>query len=190
MSRLQSLGEILCPDLDSWRAWLQANHAQQSSIWLVRFRKGRGPALAYADARDEALCWGWIDSLPRARDADTTSLLMSPRRTGSAWSKINRERITALESDGRMQPAGREAVQRAMADGSWNLLAVTDDLAVPPDLALAIAALPPAAESFAAFPLSARRAMLEWLALAKRPETRARRIEAIAGAARDGRRAR
>lgn len=154
------------------RAWLAANHDRDEAIWLVTFKKGGGrPHVPWSDVVDEALCFGWIDSLPRKLDAERTMLLLSPRRPGSRWSRINRDKVERLTAAGLMTPAGA-----AKADGSWQALDTVDALLVPDDLAAALAGHPPAAARFAAFSPSSRRGILEWIAAARRPDTRARRI--------------
>ena len=161
--------------LAGWRAWLAENHATAGTIWLVRRRKGQPGALSYADARDEALCWGWIDSVARKLDETRTLTRMSPRRPGSPWSGVNKGRVEALRAAGRMRPAGEAAIEVAKADGSWTVLDAASRLAVPDDLAAALAAAG-ARAAFDGFAPSSRRAILEWVALAKRDATRARRV--------------
>lgn len=164
-----------------WRAWLAAHHARQAGVWLVSYKKATGkPRLTYDEAVEEALCWGWVDSLPRTLDAERSMLYFAPRKAGSGWSKLNKARVARLEAEGRMQPAGRAKVEQAQADGSWSLLDEVDALVVPPDLEEAFARHPGAAEHFAAFPPSARRGILEWIVQAKKPETRAKRIDETA----------
>jgi uncharacterized protein YdeI (YjbR/CyaY-like superfamily) len=173
----------------AWRAWLARHHRHPGSVWVVTWKKGRGPHVPYADVRDEALCFGWIDSRPARLDAERTMLLLSPRRPGSGWSRVNKARVDALEADGRMTDAGRAAIAAARADGSWHALDAAHALVVPTDLRAALDAHPPAAARFAAFAPSARRGILEWIGSAKRPDTRARRVAATARLAAQGLRA-
>lgn len=166
---------------DEWRRWLERHHAQAESIWLVTWKKGRGPHVPYADVVEEALCFGWVDSLPRRLDDARTMLLLSPRRPGSAWSRVNRERVAKLLAAGQMAPAGLAKLEAAKLDGSWSRLETVDALTVPDDLAAAFrSAGGKAAANFAAFPPSVRRGILEWIAQAKRRETRARRVHETA----------
>lgn len=159
------------------RDWLRAHHRQSESIWLVTYKKHVADKyVAKDDIVDEVLCYGWIDSLPRKLDADRTMLRLSPRKPGSAWSKINKDKIARLEKQRRMRVPGRRKIERAKADGSWTFLDDVEAMIVPDDLAQALAARPGAAENFERFPKSARRGILGWIKLAKRPETRARRI--------------
>lgn len=176
---------------EQWRAWLAANHASAPGVWLVTWRTGTGnPVLDYDAAVEEALAWGWIDSKAGSVDDERSRLAFTPRKPGSGWSRSNKERIARLEQQGLMQPAGRALIDAAKADGSWTLLDDVEDLVVPPDLDAAFARLPGSREQWDAFPASPRKQMLWWIVTAKRPDTRASRIEQIAAAAAEGRRAR
>lgn len=172
----------------AWRAWLVAHHASAGSVWLVIPRKGHG-ALTAIEASEEALCFGWIDSRPRKLDATRSLLLMSPRKPGSAWSGVNKARIERLRAEGRMAEPGEAAIARAMTDGSWALLDGATALEEPGDLRAALDATPGAWDAWRGFPPSHRRANLEWLAQAKRAETRAARVAEIAARAAKGERA-
>jgi uncharacterized protein YdeI (YjbR/CyaY-like superfamily) len=181
---------VEAPTRPAWRAWLDANHATTGSVWLVLNRKDSGlPVMTAAEAAEEALCFGWIDSRPGRLDARRSLLLMSPRKPGSAWSGVNKDRVARLAAAGRMAPAGIAAVERAKADGSWARLDGATALVEPPDLLAALAVAPGAAAAWGGFPPSHRRANLEWIAQAKRPETRAARIAEIAQRAARGERA-
>lgn len=173
-----------------WRAWLAANHGRGESIWFVYGKKGSGAARLEPDeAIEEALCFGWIDSLPRKVDEARSKLRFSPRKAGSNWSALNKRRAEAMIAAGLMTPAGQAKVDAARADGSWSALEEVDALVVPDDLAEAFARHPGSAEAFAGFPRSTRRGILEWILNAKRPETRAKRLEETASLAATGERA-
>jgi uncharacterized protein YdeI (YjbR/CyaY-like superfamily) len=175
---------------DAWRAWLETNSARSAGAWLVSWKKHTGrPAIPYDDAVEEALCFGWVDSKPRRIDDDRTALWFSPRRRGSAWSRPNKERVARMEAAGRMTAAGRATVEAAKADGTWTKLDEVEDLTVPDDLAAALAARPGARDLFDGFPRSARRGILEWIVQAKKPETRAARVDETARLAERGERA-
>lgn len=109
--------------LAEWRTWLQANHTRRASVWLITFKKGASrPHLPYDDAVSEALCWGWIDSLPRKLDAERTMLRFTPRSPNTGWSELNKRRVAEMIKARRMQPAGLAKVAAAKADGSWTRL--------------------------------------------------------------------
>lgn len=173
-----------------WRAWLAGNHASSAGVWAVTWKKtSDGPHVPAAEIAEEALCVGWVDSLPRAVDANRTSLLVTPRKPGSGWSRVNRERVERLRAAGLMLPAGLAAVERAMADGTWSALDAVEDLTEPDDLRAALDASPDARRHWDGFPRSARRGILEWIGAARRSETRARRVEETARLAAEGVRA-
>jgi len=184
MTALDEAPHVHADDRATWHAWLEANHASARGVWLVTWRRRTGrPTLSYEDAIEEALCFGWVDSTSGHLDDDRGKLYFAPRKPRSVWAASNKARAEKLIREGRMAPAGLAAIERARANGSWSLLESSDRLEVPDDLAAALEAHPPADASFAAFPPSARKMMLGWLATARRPETRARRIERIAEAA-------
>ncbi len=163
------------------RAWLEAHHGRSESVWLVTYKKAASDRHVPYDAIvEEALCFGWVDSLPRRLDAERSMLLLSPRKPGSAWSAANKARVEALGAAGLLAAPGLAKIEAAKADGAWTRLDGVERLEVPDDLAAALAALPPAADRFAAFPRSTRRGILEWILQAKRPETRAKRVEETA----------
>lgn len=159
------------------RTWLRRRHHQPESVWLVTWKKATGaPHVPRREVLQALISYGWVDSLPRKLDADRTLLLISRRRPGSSWSKVNRDIAEALIADGQMMPPGQAAVNRAKEDGSWQRLDDVEALTVPDDLAAALAKRPGARAFFDGFPPSSRRGILEWILNAKRTETRARRI--------------
>ncbi len=174
-------------DRAAWRRWLERNHAKSTGVLLVLKKKSAtGRGLMYEDALEEALCFGWIDSKVRSLDENHVLQLFSPRKINSAWSKRNKERVKKLASEGRMAPAGREAIQRAKTTGSWTALDSVEALEVPKDLAAALARNKKAAGNFEAFSPSAKKGYLYWINGAKRSETRAKRIrETVALAAKN-----
>ena len=141
------------------------------------------------EAVEEALCFGWIDSRLNRLDDERNVLRFTPRRRGSAWAKSNKERVGRLEAQGLMTPAGRALVEAAKIDGSWYVLDRIDDLTMPDDLTAALAADPAAERYFAAFPPSTKKAILFWIASAKKPETRAKRVAETVRLAAENRRA-
>ena len=188
MARLADLPMIEPRTREEWRAWLEANHATSPGVWLAIGKKGSTvTTLTYEEAVREALAFGWIDSVVNRLDAERFKQLMTPRKKGSIWARSNKQRVEQLIAEGRMTPAGREVIEAAKADGSWYSLDDVEALLVPEDLATALAADPPAAANFDAFSASARKMILYWIAEAKRPETRAKRIGQTVAAAREGR---
>ena len=178
-------------DRAAWRGWLAERHEQRDAIWLVFHKKtSDGTSPSYEEAVEEALCFGWVDSTAGVVDDEHGKLYFAPRKPRSAWAATNKARVDRLIRDGQMRPAGLAAIDRAKANGSWTILDTVERLEVPDDLAVALDRRPAAASNFAAFPPSARKAMLSWVAFARRPETRADRVAKIAEAAARNERAR
>ena len=191
MSALDDAPHVHADDRATWRAWLEANHATARGAWLVTWRSRSGRVhLDYEAALEEALCFGWVDSTGGHVDDERGKLYFAPRKSRSVWAASNKARVERLIDEGRMAPAGLAAIERAKANGSWEILDSAERLEVPEDLRAALQARPPAAVNFAAFPPSARKMLLGWVALARRPETRAARITEIAEAAARNERAR
>jgi uncharacterized protein YdeI (YjbR/CyaY-like superfamily) len=164
-----------------WRAWLARHHARSEGVWLVMWKKASGKArMSYDEVVFEALCFGWIDSKPRALDEMRSMLWLAPRKPRTGWSEINKQRVADAIAQGRMQPAGLAKVEAAKLDGSWAALDAVERLEVPEDLAAALKAPGPAHDHFAAFPRSVKRGILEWIASAKTAPTRRRRVQETA----------
>lgn len=177
-------------DTAEWRAWLEANHTRAEGVWLVSYKKASGkPSMTYEESVEEALCFGWVDSKGNKLDDERTMLYFAPRKAGSGWSRPNKERVERLIADGRMAPAGLAKIEAAKADGSWTLLDSVEALEVPPDLEAEFDKYPDARRNWEAFPRSVKRGILEWIVQAKKPETRARRVEETARLAQDNVRA-
>ena len=161
-----------------WREWLAANHAVSTGTWLILIKKGAKLAgITYTEAVEEALCFGWIDSRPGTLDAQLYRLYMSPRKPGSVWSKLNKERIRKLVKEGQMTAVGLAKIEAAKKDGSWKILDKIDRLVMPADLLEQLSSNPEAKRNFEGFSTSSKKIILFWIASAKRDETRQKRIE-------------
>jgi uncharacterized protein YdeI (YjbR/CyaY-like superfamily) len=144
--------------------------------------------LDYDALVEEALCFGWVDGRVQPIDEERIMQLVTPRRNGSSWARSNKERVARLAAAGAMAPAGTQVVETAKSDGSWSRYDSAEALEIPLDLAAALAADASAAANFDAFTDAAKRAILRWLIDARRPETRAKRVnETVARAARNER---
>jgi uncharacterized protein YdeI (YjbR/CyaY-like superfamily) len=162
-----------------WEAWLEAHHADAAEAWLKIARKGSAHVtVTHAEALDVALCFGWIDAVRNKLDDDFFLQRFTPRRARSKWSKINREKVEALTAAGRMRPAGAREIDRAKADGRWDAAYEGQaTIGVPDDLQRELDTRPEAAAFFAGLDSRNRYAILYRLQDAKKPETRARRLE-------------
>lgn len=176
----EELPTLTVPDAAAWRAWLAEHHEQSAGVWLSLAKKGASEptSLTYDRALKEALCHGWIDGQVRRGDECTYGQRFTPRRARSSWSKRNVGIVERLASEGRMRPAGVAAVERAKADGRWEAAyAGQAAIEVPADLAAALAAEPAARATFDTLSSQNRYAVLYRIGEARRPETRAGRIE-------------
>jgi len=160
----------------AWAAWLKRNHATSPGLWLKLDKKTPG-ALRYAQALDEALCWGWIDGQKRAFDERWWLQKFTPRGPRSLWSRLNRDKAQALIAAGRMQPAGLAAIEAAQHNGQWQrAYDSARTAALPDDLAAALEQHPRAKAFYATLNSANRYALTFRLQNAKKPETRARRL--------------
>lgn len=167
-------------DRGEWRVWLEEHHASAAGVWLILSKKGGGKAgVTYEEAVEEALCFGWIDSVTNRLDSERFMQVFTPRKRKSLWAKSNKQRVERLTAQGLMAPAGLAAIEAAKREGTWTALDGAEDLQVPDDLTAALAANPAAEADFAAYSASTRKQLLWWVVNAKRPETRQKRIERI-----------
>ena len=169
---------LIPPSRDAWRGWLVSNSDRREGLWIVYRKKSSGLAgPVYDDLVEEALCFGWIDSRVRRIDDDRVMQWFSPRRDGGLWSALNKERIARLAAAGHITEIGQAAIDRAKTDGSWSQLDEVDGLVVSADLQSALDAVPEAATTFESLADSAKKQHLWWIYSAKRPGTRASRIQ-------------
>ena len=165
---------------EDWRSWLNENHNSKQSVWLVYYtKKSTIPSLSWSEAVDEALCFGWIDSTRKTIDDTTFMQFFSKRKPKSNWSKINKEKVQQLMENGRMTKAGFESIEIAQQNGSWTILDEVEELLIPNDLEIAFTQHAGSKDYFLSLSKSARKIMLSWIVLAKRQETRQKRIDEI-----------
>lgn len=164
-----------------WRDWLQENHDKKQSVWLIYYKKKSNiPTVIYSEAVDEALCFGWIDSKAKPLDEEKFMQFFSRRKPKSVWSGINKEKIERLINEGLMTKAGYHIIEIAKQNGSWTILDEAESLTIPADLDEAFQNRPNAKNYFSSLSRSDKRNILQWLVLAKRQETRQKRISEIA----------
>jgi len=169
-------------DRAAWTAWLERHHTTAQEVSLVFLRKSTGePTITYAEAVEEALCFGWIDGVKHKLDDERYTHRFTPRRAGSAWSQINKQRIAALDAAGKLRPAGRAAIAEARAAGTWDKPARPAMPAeMPGELTAALRANPTAQAAFAKLPPGHQRQWQQYVHQAKQAETRVRRAEKAA----------
>lgn len=161
-----------------WRNWLQKHHDSYTFVWLEIYKKDSGiPSVTYKEAVDEALCFGWIDSKPNKKDSKSYYQFFAKRNPKSNWSKVNKEKVEMLIAQGLMTSAGMKMVDLAKAYGTWNFLDQVETLELPTDMEQLFNRNPKAFENWNTFSKSAKRGILEWIANAKTPQTRVKRIQ-------------
>jgi len=162
-----------------WEAWLEARYADTKGVWLKIAKKDTNiPSVSYSDALDCALCYGWIDGQKAAYDEQYWLQKFTPRGAKSIWSKVNCDRVEALIVANRMQPAGMQQIERAKADGRWDAAyEAQSKITVPPDLQRELDNNQKAQDFFNMLDSANRYAILFRIHTAKKPETRATRIQ-------------
>lgn len=175
---LDQLERYYAKDRSDWRRWLEKNHATSPGVWLIYYKQTTGqPHVAYSDAVEEALCFGWVDSKPNVLDDERYMQLFSPRNPKSPWSRLNKQRVEKLIEQGLMTEAGLKLIEAAKQNGAWTVYDTIEDLTMPEDLEQALAANPTAYDNFQAFSNSSKKNILWWIQSAKQPATRSKRIE-------------
>jgi len=163
---------------DAWRHWLKKNHSSAQAVWLIIYHKSSSvKSVYYEEAVEEAICFGWIDSIAHKRDAESKYQFFAQRKPKSNWSKANRERADKMMAAGLMAARGQEMIDLAKKTGTWQALEAVQNSVIPGDLQLLLNKNKKALKNFLAFPPSSKRIILEWILNAKRPETRLKRIE-------------
>ena len=165
-----------------WRKWLEKNHSTSPGVWMIYYKKETGKReFNMADAVEEALCFGWIDSIAQKLDDERTMQKFAPRKSNSVWSKLNKQRIEKLIEQKLMNSAGLSKIEEAKKNGSWEALNSPDfhaeNNSLPDDLEKVLLKNKKALENFRAFPQGYRKRFLFWIDSAKTPETRAARIK-------------
>lgn len=190
MEQVKKENEFYPKSRSEWRKWLEKNHGKQPYVWLIMYKKDSGkPSVYYEEAVEEALCFGWIDSKPNKRDAESWLQFFNPRKPKSGWSAINKERIKRLTATGKMTPAGLAKIELAKQNGSWTTLDSIEALEMPAVLKKALSKNKLALKNFESFPPSAKKALYQWVQFAKTNATRDKRVLEIVSKAAEGKRA-
>jgi len=163
-----------------WRQWLEKNHDKTDSVWLIYHKKESNiPSVTHAEAVEEALCFGWIDSKRQKLDDQSFRQFFGKRKPKGMWSKINKATIRRLTKEGKMHQAGLDIIAMAKKNGAWTMLDEVEELIAPPDFIKALKKSKVALKNYEALARSNKRLILLSLVQAKRPETRAQRIKSI-----------
>lgn len=163
----------------AWRAWLSTNHANETEIWVVYYKKATGKtSIGYNDSVEEALCFGWVDSLIKKIDERKYARKFTPRKFNSKWSESNIERVEKLIAAGLMTESGLALVAAAKHSGNWDnpVTAPKFSLELPLEFAAALAKNNQAQEYFGELAKTYKKQYIGWIITAKRADTRARRI--------------
>ena len=173
--------ETYCPkSRTDWRKWLEKNHQSKQSVWLVYFKSSTKVAsVSWSEAVDEALCFGWIDSTKKTIDEERYMQYFSRRKPNSIWSKINKEKVAKLIQNKLMTKAGFDSIETAKQNGTWSIMDDVEEMIIPKDLSIALNKNESSMEFFQRQSKSIKKAMLHWVVIAKRIETRKKRIAEI-----------
>jgi uncharacterized protein YdeI (YjbR/CyaY-like superfamily) len=180
MIKTESFEKVEIQSVQELRAWLQMNHSQNDSVWLVTYKKQiTDKYVSTSEVLDELLCFGWIDGIRRKLDEMKTMQLISPRKT-QHWAKTYKDRAAILIREGRMHEAGLKSIEKSKQNGLWDFMDDVDQLIIPNDLSEALNRYPDATSFFNQINDSSKRFVLRWIKLAKTAKTRLKRIEQIA----------
>jgi len=174
--------EDYCPsDKHDWRKWLELNHNKKESVWLIFYKK-KSPNynLNWSESVDEALCFGWIDSVKKTIDTEKYIQYFSRRKAKSNWSKINKDKVQILIEQELMKEEGYKSIEIAKENGSWTFLDEVEALLIPEDLKGEFVNYKGSMEYFDSLSKSVKKILLYWIVSAKRKETRQKRILEIA----------
>ena len=180
MIKTENFEQVVVENQAALREWLLEHHQQDTSVWLVTYKKNeKEKYVSREEVLDELLCFGWIDGIRRKRDEKTSMQLIAPRKA-QHWAKSYKERAAKLIEEGKMHAAGQASIDRGKASGLWHFMDDVDALILPEDLKSALKALPPAATFFDSINPSSKRFVLRWIKLAKTEKTRKSRILKVA----------
>ncbi len=171
-----------CPsNKDEWREWLEKNHKKEESIWLIFYKKKSANFnLSWSQAVDQAICFGWIDSVKKSLDEERYIQYFTKRKPTSIWSKINKNKVETLTKQGLMSDAGLKCVRIAKENGSWTILDTVEKLIIPEDLERKFQQYPNSKDYFQSLSVVIRKRLLYWVISAKKKDTREKRIGEIA----------
>lgn len=179
---MKTTQELYVTSKDDWRKWLEKHHETERKVWLIYHKKHTGkPSIAYGDSVEEALCFGWIDSLIKRIDDEKFARKFTPRKSNSNWSEVNKKRTRKMMAEGKMTKAGWARIEEAKKNGEWfKVTPRRQELTIPSYMKKALAASQTALDNFNKLAKTHKRDYIGWITSAKREETRKRRLrEAI-----------
>jgi uncharacterized protein YdeI (YjbR/CyaY-like superfamily) len=178
---MNDVGDYCPSGKQDWRKWLELNHNKKEAVWLIFYKK-KSPNynISWSDSVDEALCFGWIDSVKKTIDTEKYKQYFSKRKVKSNWSKINKGKVKTLIEQGLMEKEGYKSIEIAKKNDSWTILDQVEALVIPEDLKDAFLSHKESMEYFNSLSKSAKKILLYWVVSAKRTETRQKRILEIA----------
>ena len=179
---MRAVRKLYVAKRDDWRAWLERHWDVEKEVWLIFYKRNTGkPSLNYDDAVEEALCFGWIDSIIRKLDDEKFARKFTPRKAQSRWSELNKKRARRMVKEGKMTQAGLKKIREAKKSGEWFRSPLQrTNRAMPSYVIEAFAANEKARENFAKLAKSYQRQYIGWISSAKKEETQKRRLaEAI-----------
>ena len=171
--------KINIKDRAEWRAWLSANHSKEAEVWLIYYKKETGKAsIEYEASVEEALCFGWVDSIIKKLDKTKYARKFTPRKVKSKWSAKNKKRVEKLIKEGLMTEYGMQKMEAAKHNGNWDKPVRKPELTfeMPPEFSEALTKNKTAKENFAKLAATYQKQYIGWIEVAKRQETRERRI--------------
>jgi len=176
---MSSYKKLYVTNRDKWRAWLKINHTKEKEVWLVYYKKHTAqPRIPYDHAVEEALCFGWIDSTVKRIDDKKYMQKFTPRRTGSSWSELNKNRVQKLLEQGQMTEAGLSKVRAARKSGEWDIIPEgKKEFEIPQEFSAALTADKEAKIFFDNLSPSCQKQYVGWISSAKKRETRERRAK-------------
>ncbi len=176
---MKSQQTLYVTNREDWRAWLEKNYASANEIWLVYYKKHTGkPRIPYDDAVEEALCFGWIDSIIKRVDDETYMQKFTPRKSASTWSELNKKRVQKMIRQGRMTEAGLTRINEAKKNGTWaETVASKKAFELSPEIKKSLAANKKAWGNFNKLAPSHKKQYIGWIMSAKKEETREKRLK-------------
>ena len=179
MENMAGIHTLVVENRLAWRTWLSANHDKESEIWLVYYKKASGKtSIGYDDSVEEALCFGWVDSIIKKIDEEKYARKFTPRKANSKWSESNIKRVEKMIAAGLMTEHGRALVEAAKGSGNWNNPVSPPKLSfeLPPEFAAALAQNKKAGGNFKKLAKTYQKQYIGWITTAKRAATREKRI--------------